>query len=62
MSPHPEERRLRRVSKDEEYVAKWFETRAKSALLTMRRLSYSAALDCGVRLARLSKRATRDSR
>jgi hypothetical protein len=35
--PHPEERRLRRVSKDEaRRSALWFETRAKSALLTMR--------------------------
>jgi hypothetical protein len=35
--PHPEKRRLRRVSKDEARMsASWFETRAKSALLTMR--------------------------
>jgi uncharacterized surface protein with fasciclin (FAS1) repeats len=35
--PHPEERPLGRVSKDEEFTAaSWFETRAKSALLTMR--------------------------
>jgi hypothetical protein len=32
-APHPEERRLRRVSKDG--AASWFETR-KDALLTMR--------------------------
>src|SRR6266481_1165519 len=32
--PHPEERRLRRVSKDED-VASWFET-AQERLLTMR--------------------------
>jgi hypothetical protein len=35
--PHPEERRLRRVSKDEAVLPSWFETRAnKGALLTMR--------------------------
>jgi hypothetical protein len=34
--PHPEERRLRRVSKDEgPIVASWFET-AQERLLTMR--------------------------
>jgi hypothetical protein len=37
LKPHPEERRLRRVSKDEVRMsASWFETHAKSALLTMR--------------------------
>jgi hypothetical protein len=35
--PHPEERRLRRASKDEErIVASWFET-AQERPLTMRR-------------------------
>src|SRR3977135_4075877 len=36
--PHPEERRLRRVSKDGGIRFSRFETRAKSALLTMRHL------------------------
>jgi hypothetical protein len=40
--PHPEERRLRRVSKDE-LVASWFET-AQERLLTMRRESYQIGL------------------
>jgi hypothetical protein len=34
MSPHPEERRLRRVSKDA-FPTSWFETR-EDALLSMR--------------------------
>jgi hypothetical protein len=33
--PHPEERRLRRVSKDE-MNSSWFETALKKRLLTMR--------------------------
>jgi hypothetical protein len=33
--PHPEERRVRRVSKDEEIIGSWFET-ALARLLTMR--------------------------
>src|SRR5260370_16597276 len=40
--PHPEERRLRRVSKDE-CVASWFET-AQQRLLTMRRDSHQIGL------------------
>jgi hypothetical protein len=40
LSPHPEERRLRRVSKDEATVeASWFET-AQGRLLTMRADNY----------------------
>jgi hypothetical protein len=34
-APHPEERPLGRVSKDENYIGSWFETR-EDALLTMR--------------------------
>src|ERR1700722_11002331 len=37
--PHPEERHLRRVSKDECIVASWFET-ALTRLLTMRKSSH----------------------
>jgi hypothetical protein len=36
LSPHPEERPLGRVSKDEVDDRSWFETRAKGALLAMR--------------------------
>jgi hypothetical protein len=37
LNPHPEERRLGRVSKDEAAGgASWFETRGVAALLTMR--------------------------
>src|SRR3954447_15490055 len=39
--PHPEERHLRRVSKDESpFVASWFET-AQGRLLTMRITNYA---------------------
>jgi hypothetical protein len=38
--PHPEERRLRRVSKDgntrRSFIISWFETALKKRLLTMR--------------------------
>src|SRR6202022_1213351 len=40
--PHPEERSLGRVSKDEKYGLSWFETR-EDALLTMRNLSLRRA-------------------
>jgi hypothetical protein len=43
-SPHPEERRVRRVSKDE-MNSSWFETRAKSALLTMSPANRITGLD-----------------
>jgi hypothetical protein len=35
-TPHPQGAVPGRVSKDEEWKVSWFETRAKSALLTMR--------------------------
>src|SRR4029453_18871263 len=59
--PHPEERPLGRVSKDDWHDRGLMVRDGASPLLTMRDFQ-PAALDCGCRLARRSTRATRDNR